>query len=337
MGAHLVQSLLDDGHEVIVLDNFWTGSASSLNHLTTHPNLELIRYDTPLQIHTARDSGNADLDRHNVIDAFPTDIRASHIYHLACPASPVHFARKPISILETCFLGTRNALEAARQWNAKLLLASTSEVYGDAKQCPQTEDYFGNVNPFGPRSCYDEGKRVAEALVFAYKHEHALDLKVARIFNAYGPGMHGTDGRVISSFISRALCGEDLLIHGSGDASRSFQYVGDCVNGLRILMESAWNEGPVNLGCEDEISINDLARIVVQRVASITGNREAGIKHGDAMVDDPVRRKPDCTLARRILDWTPKVELSDGLEYTIAWHVQMMSSGSEASSKSHDV
>jgi UDP-glucuronate decarboxylase len=260
-----------------------------------------------------------------VIDPFPTDIQASQIYHLACPASPVHFAKEPISILETCFLGTRNALEAARQWNAKLLLASTSEVYGDPKQCPQTEGYFGNVNPFGPRSCYDEGKRVAEALVFAYKHEHSLDLKVARIFNVYGPGMRGTDGRVISSFISRALCGEDVLVNGSGEATRSFQYVGDCVSGLRTLMDSTWNEGPINIGCEAEISINDLAQIVVQRVAAITGKRQVGVKYGDAMVDDPMRRKPDCSLARRVLHWIPKVELSDGLENTIAWHMQKMS------------
>lgn len=221
--------------------------------------------------------------------------------------------------------GPRNALEAARQWKAKLLLTSTSEVYGDAQQCPQTEDYFGNVNPFGPRSCYDEGKRVAEALVFAYKHEHSLDLKVARIFNAYGPGMRGSDGRVISSFISRALRGEDVLVNGSGDATRSFQYVGDCVNGLRTLLESAWNEGPVSLGCDAEISINELARIVVQRVASITGNREVAIQYRDAMADDPMRRRPDCSLAKRVLSWTPKVELADGLEYTIAWHIQRMS------------
>jgi UDP-glucuronate decarboxylase len=263
--------------------------------------------------------------RHNVINPFPTDIRASQIYHLACPASPVHFAKDPISILETCFLGTRNALEAARQWKAKLLLASTSEVYGDAQQCPQTEDYFGNVNPFGPRSCYDEGKRVAEALVFAYRHEHSLDLKVARIFNAYGPGMRGSDGRVISSFISRALRGEDVLVNGSGDATRSFQYVDDCVGGLRALMESAWNEGPMNLGCEAEISINDLARIIVQRVAAITGNREVGIKYRDAMVDDPMRRRPDCSLARKVLNWNTKVELADGLGCTIGWHMQDMS------------
>jgi UDP-glucuronate decarboxylase len=161
--------------------------------------------------------------------------------------------------------------------------------------------------------------------VFAYKHEHSLDLKVARIFNVYGPGMRGTDGRVISSFISRALCGEDVLVNGSGEATRSFQYVGDCVGGLRTLMDSTWNEGPINIGCEAEISINDLAQIVVQRVAAITGKRQVGVKYGDAMVDDPMRRKPDCSLARRVLHWIPKVELSDGLENTIAWHMQKMS------------
>jgi UDP-glucuronate decarboxylase len=237
----------------------------------------------------------------------------------------VQFAKDPIAILETCFLGTRNALEAARQWKAKFLLASTSEVYGDALQCPQTEDYFGNVNSFGPRSCDDEGKRVAEALVFAYKHEHSLDLKVARMFNAYGPGMRGTDGRVISSFISRALRGEDVLINGSGDATRSFQYVADCVSGLRALMESAWNGGPINLGCEAEMSINDLARVVVRRVASMTGQQEVGIQYKEAMADDPMRRRPDCPLARRVLSWTPQVEFSDGLDDTIAWHMQKMS------------
>jgi UDP-glucuronate decarboxylase len=161
--------------------------------------------------------------------------------------------------------------------------------------------------------------------VFAYKHEHSLDLKVARIFNAYGPGMRGSDGRVISSFISWALRGEDVLVNGSGDATRSFQYVGHCVSGLRALMESTWNEGPINLGCEAETSINDLARIVVQRVSAITGNREVGIKYKDAMVDDPMWRRPDCSLARRVLDWTTKVELADGLECTIAWHMQQMS------------
>jgi len=188
--------------------------------------------------------------------------------------------------------------------------------------CPQPESYRGNVDCFGPRSCYDEGKRVAEAMVYAYRLEHGLDLKVARIFNAYGPGMRGTDGRVISSFISQALRGKDVIINGQGNATRSFQYVEDCVDGLRALMESDWGGGPINIGCETETSIVDLANLVVQRVSKLAGGRVSGLRHGEPLPDEPVRRKPECALARRVLGWSSKIDLAEGLDRTIMWHMQ---------------
>lgn len=199
---------------------------------------------------------------------------------------------------ETCYQGTKNALEAAHTCNARLLLASRSEVYGDAQMYPQPESYRGNVNCFGPRSCYDKGKRVAEALVYAYRLEHGLDLKSARIFNVYGPGMRGTDGRVISNFISQALRREDVIIHSQGNATLSFQYVEDRFDGERALMESDWGGGPINIGCETETSIIDLATLVVQRVSKLAGGRISDIRHGDPLPDEPLRRKPDCALAR---------------------------------------
>ena len=270
-------------------------------------------------------------NRHDVTSPFPSEIQASQIYHLACPASPIHFTKTPISILETCYQGTRNALEAARDWKATLLLASTSEIYGDAQVCPQPESYHGNVNCFGPRSCYDEGKRVAEAMVYAYRLEHGLDLKVARIFNAYGPGMRGTDGRVISSFISQALHGKDVIIYGQGDATRSFQYAEDCVGGLQALMESIWVGGPINIGCETETSITDLAELVVQRVSKLAGVEIANIRHGDQLPDEPLLRKPDCALAKRVLGWSSKTDLAEGLDRTIKWHMQIGAMSNRAS------
>lgn len=261
----------------------------------------------------------------DVTSPIPEDLRADRIYHLACTASPIHFETEPLRILDTCYSGTHNVLSAARQWNARVLLASTSEVYGQPETHPQPESYHGNVNPFGPRSCYDEGKRISEALVYAFRQQHALDVRVARIFNAYGPGMRARDGRVISNFMSAAFDGRPMTIYGDGRSTRCFQYVDDCVEGLRRLMESDWQGGPMNIGSEVEVTIGEMAHLVA---IAATGSSPKEVIRGQSLQDDPVKRKPDCTLAREVLGWQPQVSLVDGLERTAIWFRAARNSGS---------
>ncbi|KAK4631782.1 UDP-glucuronic acid decarboxylase 6 [Fulvia fulva] len=304
IGSRLVSALLERGKGVIVLDNYWTSFPATLSSVRDNPNFRFVQGD--------------------VTSPIPNEIEAcQQIYHLACPASPKHFNTEPIRILDTCYLGTRNVLNKAREWKARVLLASTSEVYGQSERDPQDETYFGNVNCFGERSCYDEGKRVAEALAYAYRVEHgsSLEIRVARIFNAYGPGMHASDGRVVCSFIGAAIEGRELLITGDGAATRCFQYVDDCVSGLMSLMRSSWEGGPVNIGSEKETTIVDLALLVVKAVSAATGRPQATFKYSDALPDDPVQRRPDCALAREVLGWVPTIELADGVRQTIEWHL----------------
>jgi UDP-glucuronate decarboxylase len=258
-----------------------------------------------------------------VTEPLPDVLRACRIYHLACPASPVLFTKRPLEILETCFRGTRNVLEAARRWNARVLLASTSEVYGQAAQSPQDEEYRGNVNCFGPRACYDEGKRIAEAIAYAYRAQFETEFRIARIFNTYGPGMHPSDGRVVCSFVGRAINGESLVITGDGKATRCFQYVDDCISGLQCLMESDWTGGPVNIGNERECTIQELAESVINAVSSITGRPKAGIRYAGPLPDDPTQRRPDCSLARDVLGWQAQTSLAEGLSLTIQWHLSL--------------
>ncbi|KAF7193824.1 UDP-glucuronic acid decarboxylase 1 [Pseudocercospora fuligena] len=305
LGSALVTVLLRQGFTVVVLDNFWTSDQSVHHQLWKHPKLTLIRA--------------------NVADSVPEDILpCARIYHLACPASPKHFATDPLRILDTCYLGTRNVLDKARQWKARLLLASTSEVYGQAERDPQDETYLGNVNCFGPRSCYDEGKRVAEALAYAYRvlYGNVPLTRVARVFNAYGPGMHPDDGRVVTSFIQAAIRGEELVITGDGQSTRCFQYVDDCVTGMIALMESTWEGGPMNIGRETETTIEELAHAVIRSVSKATGGPESGIVYRAAPPDDPVQRRPDCALARRVLGWSAQTDLLEGLQRTIKWHLK---------------
>ncbi|EME78682.1 uncharacterized protein MYCFIDRAFT_190886 [Pseudocercospora fijiensis CIRAD86] len=298
LGSRLVGVLLSQGHSVTVLDNHWTSLQFSLNDFKDDPALTIIQ---------------------SVIES------CDQIYHLACPASPVHFATHALKILDTCYLGTRNVLEKARLWNARVLLASTSEVYGQAERDPQDEGYFGNVNCFGPRSCYDEGKRVAESLAYAYQQQYpgALEIRVARIFNAYGPGMHARDGRVVCSFVDAALRQAEIWINGDGQSTRCFQYVDDCVAGLQSLMQSSWQGGPVNIGREQATTIAELAQIINSLVSASTRCPEARIVHGPALPDEPMQRRPDCTLARNVLGWEARTSLQEGLRRTIEWHVDL--------------
>ena len=261
--------------------------------------------------------------RADVTEPFPDSLRAWRIYHLACPASPVLFTKRPLEILETCYRGTRNVLEAAHRWNARVLLASTSEVYGQPAQSPQDEEYRGNVNCFGPRACYDEGKRIAEAIAYAYRAQFGVELRIARIFNTYGPGMHPSDGRVVCSFVGWAVHGYDLVIRGDGKATRCFQYVDDCIAGLQRLMESDWSGGPMNIGNEQEWTIQELAESVINAVSSITGRPKAGIRYDEPLPDDPTQRKPDCSLARNLLGWQAQTPLEEGLFLTIQWYLSL--------------
>jgi UDP-glucuronate decarboxylase len=301
IGSHLVENLLTDGYEVIALDNFFTGAHENLK------NAEL----------AARMSGkraasrSLEIVRHDVCDPFHFDV--DEIYHLACPASPVHYQRNPVRTIETAIVGTSNALKCARDANAKIFIASTSEVYGDPQEHPQTEDYWGHTNPIGPRACYDEGKRAAEALAVSYKRQHRVDVRIARIFNTYGPRMHENDGRVVSNFIVQALRGENITIYGDGMQTRSFCYVSDLVSAIRALM--AIDEIPkpvVNLGNPTEITMNMLATEVLRL---FPGTRSKLVRQ-KLPVDDPLRRKPDITIAERFLKWKPVVDLTVGLNLT---------------------
>jgi UDP-glucuronate decarboxylase len=292
IGSHLCERLLAGGHELSCLDNFSTGARANIAHLEGRPGFALLVHDVTV----------------------PFAAEAERIYHLACPASPRHYQRDPVLTARTSVLGTLHALELARATGARLLLASTSEVYGDPAVHPQPESYNGNVNPIGPRACYDESKRLAETLCFDYRRQYGVETKVARIFNTYGPRMRPDDGRVISNFLSRARAGEPLILHGDGSQTRSFCHVDDMVAGLASFMECpAEFAGPVNLGHPCETSMRDLALLV----AELTGAR-AGVIHADRPPDDPARRCPDLSLARARLGFEPRIDLREGLSRTIA-------------------
>ncbi|BCR89877.1 UDP-glucuronic acid decarboxylase family protein [Aspergillus chevalieri] len=301
LGSNLIDFLLEKGYHVIGVDCFQTGSPKNLQHLEKHPRFTLIN--------------------HNIQSPFEGLDRIDQIYNLACPASPIQYQKDPLSTLKTCFLGTENLLELAKARSIRILHTSTSEVYGDPQVHPQSESYWGNVNPFGPRACYDEGKRAAEALCYAYREQSKVDIRIARIFNAYGPRMRADDGRVISSFISSALAGQALRITGDGAATRSFQYVSDCVEGLYTLMNRDYDDGPVNIGNDAEITIQEVAEMTAELVSQMSGQRRVSITYHPLPVDDVRVRRPDITLAKSKLGWAPVVQLQDGLRKTIEWHI----------------
>ncbi len=297
IGSHLVEFLLEQGHEVLSLDNYFTGAKENLRHLLSLPELELIRHD--------------------VVN--PIMLEVDQIYHLACPASPVHYQYNPVKTLKTNVMGTLNMLGLAKRVKARILLASTSEIYGDPKIHPQTEDYWGNVNCLGPRSCYDEGKRVAETLMMDYHRQNRVDIRIARIFNTYGPRMAVNDGRVISNFIVQALTAQDITIYGEGSQTRSFCYISDLVEGLVRLMNREDCHDPVNLGNPEEYTILELARKILAMTQS-----PAQLVYQPLPPDDPVKRRPDITWARELLDWQPQVPLTSGLEETIPYFVRKL-------------
>ena len=293
LGSHLCESLLSRGAEVICLDNFFTGARRNIEHLLGHKRFELIRHDV----------------------TFPIYLEIDQIYNLACPASPIHYQHDPVQTTKTSVHGAINMLGLAKRVKAKILQASTSEVYGDPNVHPQTEEYWGHVNPIGPRSCYDEGKRCAETLFFDYWRQHKLRIKVARIFNTYGPRMHPNDGRVVSNFILQALRGQDITIYGDGAQTRSFCYVDDLIDGLIRLMASPDEAvGPVNIGNPNEFSMLQLAKSILD----LTGSKSR-IIHQPLPQDDPRQRQPDITKAQQLLGWKPTVSLKDGLTKTIAY------------------
>ena len=293
LGSHLCDRLIGEGHEVICVDNFFTGTKRNIAHLLGNPSFELVRHDV----------------------TFPLFIEVDEIYNLACPASPVHYQHDPVQTTKTSVHGAINMLGLAKRLKVKILQASTSEVYGDPAVHPQTEDYWGHVNPIGTRSCYDEGKRCAETLFFDYHRQLGLSIKVARIFNTYGPRMHPADGRVVSNFIVQALRGEPITLYGEGTQTRSFCYVDDLIDGLIRLMNTPDDvTGPVNIGNPAEFSMRELADLVIDKVESSAGTTFAPLPS-----DDPRQRQPDITLARNLLGWEPRVPLTDGLDHTIGY------------------
>jgi UDP-glucuronate decarboxylase len=293
LGSHLIDRLLEQGHEVLCVDNLFTGTKRNVDHLHNHPRFEFMRHDV----------------------CFSLYIEVDQIYNLACPASPVHYQRDPVQTTKTSVHGAINMLGLAKRLKCRIFQASTSEVYGDPTIHPQTEDYWGNVNPIGPRSCYDEGKRCAETLFFDYFQQHQLEIKVARIFNTYGPRMHPNDGRVVSNFIMQALRGDDITIYGDGRQTRSFCYVDDLIEGFIRLMESEADvTGPINLGNPVEFTMLELA----EEVLKLTNSRSK-LVHKPLPTDDPKQRQPDISLAKETLDWQPKVLLAEGLKYTVEY------------------
>ena len=293
LGSHLIDRLLEQGHEVVCADNLFTGTKRNILHLLGNPHFEFIRHDV----------------------TFPLFIEVDEIYNLACPASPIHYQHDPVQTTKTSVHGAINMLGLAKRLKCRILQASTSEVYGDPTVHPQTEDYWGNVNPIGPRSCYDEGKRCAETLFFDYHRQHRLEIKVARIFNTYGPRMHPADGRVVSNFVMQALKGEAITLYGEGGQTRSFCYVDDLIDGLIRLMDSpAELTGPVNLGNPNEMTIRELAELVLE----MTGSKSE-LTFMPVPTDDPQQRRPDIGLAKSRLGWAPKTALRDGLEKTIEY------------------
>jgi len=290
LGSHLCDRLINDGHEVICADNFFTGRKSNVDHLRANPRFELIRHD--------------------VIDPFKVEV--DQIYNLACPASPPHYQFNPIKTIKTSVMGAINCLGMAKRVRARIFQASTSEVYGDPEVHPQPENYWGHVNPIGKRSCYDEGKRCAETLFFDYHRENGVDIRVIRIFNTYGPRMLQNDGRVVSNFIVQALRGEDLTVYGDGSQTRSFCYVDDLIEGFVRFMNQEETIGPMNLGNPGEFTMLELAELVLKMVGG-----SSKIVHKELPADDPKQRQPDIALAKRILDWEPQVPLEDGLVRTV--------------------
>lgn len=299
IGSYLCERLLDEGHEVICLDNFFTGSKENVIHLMDNHRFELIRHDITLPIHLETD----------------------RIYHFACPASPVHYQYNSVKTVKTNVMGTINMLGVAKRVKARILLASTSEVYGDPQVHPQTETYWGHVNPIGIRSCYDEGKRVAETLTMDYHRKEHLDVKIIRIFNTYGPRMALNDGRVVSNFIIQALTNQDITIYGKGVQTRSFCYIDDLVEGILRMMDTESFIGPVNLGNPGEFTMLELAETVIR----LTGSRSQ-VRYMPLPDDDPAQRCPDITLAREKLNWQPAVILEEGLKKTIAYFDKVLSS-----------
>lgn len=293
IGSHLCERLLNDGYDVLCVDNYYSSTKDNIAHLLPHPRFEVIRHDV----------------------TFPLYVEVDQIYHLACPASPVHYQRDPVQTTKTAVHGSINMLGLAKRTGAKILLTSTSEVYGDPAVHPQSEDYWGNVNPIGPRACYDEGKRCSETLFFDYHRQHNLKIKVVRLFNTYGPRMHPHDGRVVSNFIVHALANKPLTVYGEGDQTRSFCYVDDLIDGLVAMMASPDDlTGPINLGNPGEFTIAELADKVIQ----MTGT-SAGIEHLPLPQDDPIRRQPNIDRAKNDLGWEPTVALNDGLQRTIEY------------------
>jgi UDP-glucuronate decarboxylase len=308
LGSHLCESLLNEGHDVLCVDNFFTGSKDNIQHLLPNSRFELMRHDV----------------------TFPLYVEVDQIYNFACPASPVHYQFDPVQTTKTSVHGAINMLGLAKRVRARILQASTSEVYGDPEVHPQTEDYWGRVNPIGIRSCYDEGKRCAETLFFDYHRQHSLDIKVVRIFNTYGPRMHPEDGRVVSNFIVQALRGEDITIYGDGMQTRSFCYVDDLISGIIKMMQSESGfTGPVNLGNPSEFTIAELAKKVISMV-----NSKSRVIHLPLPQDDPRQRQPNIALARENLDWEPTVSLDDGLVKTISYFEKLLSVN--ALNKNHD-
>ena len=293
LGSHLIDRLIAQGHEVLCIDNLFTGTKRNIDHLHDEPRFEFMRHDVTL----------------------PLYVEVDEIYNLACPASPIHYQHDPVATTKTSVHGAINMLGLAKRLKCKIFQASTSEVYGDPHVHPQTEDYWGNVNPIGERSCYDEGKRCAETLFFDYHRQHGLEIKVARIFNTYGPRMHHADGRVVSNFIVQALQGEDITIYGDGSQTRSFCYCDDLVEGfLRLMDTGADVTGPINLGNPGEFTIKELA----EKVIDMTGSKSK-LTFLDLPSDDPKQRKPNISKAQETLDWEPKVQLEEGLAKTIAY------------------
>jgi len=301
LGSHLCERLVGAGHDVLCVDNFFTGTRRNIDHLLNHPRFELMRHDV----------------------TFPLYVEVDEIYNLACPASPIHYQHDPVQTTKTSVHGAINMLGLAKRMKCRIFQASTSEIYGDPTVHPQREDYWGNTNPIGPRSCYDEGKRCAETLFFDYHRQHKLSIKVARIFNTYGPRMHPNDGRVVSNFVVQALKGENITIYGDGSQTRSFCYVDDLVDGFIALMDSSADfTGPVNLGNPAEISIRQLAELIIEMAQS-----KSKLEYLPLPKDDPKQRRPDIALASERLGWRPTTNLRTGLERTISYFDGLLAGG----------
>ena len=298
LGSHLCEKLIDKGNEVICLDNYYTGSKNNISHLISNENFELLRHDI----------------------CFPLYVEVDEIYNLACPASPIHYQYDPVQTTKTSVHGSINMLGLAKRQGAKIFQASTSEVYGDPEFHPQNESYWGRVNPIGRRSCYDEGKRCAETLFFDYYRQHKLKIKIARIFNTYGPRMHPNDGRVVSNFIIQALKNKDITIYGDGKQTRSFCFVNDLINAMLLIMDTGDDfTGPINIGNPDEYTIQELAEKIIELT-----NSSSKIVYKPLPEDDPKQRKPDISIAKEKINWEPKINLTDGLKQTINYFEKIL-------------